>query len=47
MAFDGEQFVAELRNELIESGRTLDKAIWVERVVPGEAQPAALVGWAR
>jgi pyrroloquinoline quinone (PQQ) biosynthesis protein C len=47
MAFDGEQFVADLRNELIESGRTLDKAVWVERVVQGEAKPEELVGWAR
>ena len=47
MAFDGEQFVADLRDELIESGRTLDKAVWVERVVQGEAKPEELVGWAR
>ena len=47
MAFDGEQFVADLRNELIESGRTLDKSVWVECVVQGEAKPEEFVGWAR
>ena len=47
MAFDGEAFVAEMRQELIDSGRTLDKAVWVERVTQGEATPQELVGWAR
>ena len=47
MGFDGEAFVEEMRQELIESGRTLDKADWIERVVQGEATPQELVGWAR
>jgi pyrroloquinoline quinone (PQQ) biosynthesis protein C len=47
MAFDGEAFVQELRGELEASGRGLDKAVWVERVVQGEATPQELVGWAR
>ena len=47
MAFDGEAFVAEMRQELIDSGRTLDKAVWVEKVTQGEATPQELVGWAR
>jgi pyrroloquinoline quinone (PQQ) biosynthesis protein C len=47
MAFDGEAFVAEMRHELQESGRTLDKAIWVEKVVAGEATKEELVAWAR
>jgi pyrroloquinoline quinone (PQQ) biosynthesis protein C len=47
MAFDGEAFVQELRDELAASGRGLDKATWVERVVQGEATPQELVGWAR
>jgi pyrroloquinoline quinone (PQQ) biosynthesis protein C len=47
MAFDGEAFVQELRSELEASGRGLDKAVWVERVVQGEATPQELVGWAR
>ena len=29
------------------SGRTLDQADWVERVVQGEATKEELVGWAR
>lgn len=47
MAFDGEAFVQELREELIASGRTLDKATIVEKIVQGEATPQELVGWAR
>jgi pyrroloquinoline quinone (PQQ) biosynthesis protein C len=47
MAFDGEAFVQEIRAELIESGRTLDRAVIVERVVNGDATPAEMVGWAR
>ena len=47
MAFDGEAFVQDLRDELAASGRGLDKANWVERVVQGEATPQELVGWAR
>ena len=47
MTFDGEAFVEDMRQELIASGRTLDKADWVERVVQGEATPQDLVGWAR
>lgn len=47
MAFDGEAFVEELREELAASGRGLDRAVWVEKVVAGEATPQELVGWAR
>src|SRR4051794_20441797 len=47
MSFDGEAFVDEMRDELVASGRTLDKALWVERVVQGEATKEDLVGWAR
>jgi len=47
MAFDGEAFVEDMRAELVASGRTLDKAEWVERVVQGEATKEDLVGWAR
>ena len=47
MGFDGEAFVAEMRRELIDSGRTLDKATWIERVAQGEATPQEMVGWAR
>ena len=47
MGFDGEAFVAEMRQELIDSGRTLDKATWIERVAQGEATPQEMVGWAR
>jgi pyrroloquinoline quinone (PQQ) biosynthesis protein C len=47
MGFDGEAFVQELRDELTASGRTLDKAVWVERVTQGEATKEELVGWAR
>ena len=47
MAFDGEAFVQDLREELEASGRGLDRAVWVERVVQGEATPQELVGWAR
>ena len=47
MAFDGEAFVEELRQELKASGRTLDKAVWVEKVANGTATPQELVGWAR
>ena len=47
MAFDGERFVQDLREELEASGRGLDKSIWVEKVVQGEATPQDLVGWAR
>ena len=47
MAFDGEAFVQDLREELQASGRTLDRAVWIERVVQGEATPQELVGWAR
>src|SRR4249919_4265549 len=47
MSFDGEAFVDEMRDELVASGRTLDKARWVERVVQGEATKEELVGWAR
>jgi pyrroloquinoline quinone (PQQ) biosynthesis protein C len=47
MGFNGEAFVQDLREELQASGRTLDKAIWVEKVVQGEATKEDLVGWAR
>jgi pyrroloquinoline quinone (PQQ) biosynthesis protein C len=47
MGFDGEAFVQELREELEASGRTLDRADWVEKVVAGEATKEELVGWAR
>ena len=36
-----------MRQELIDSGRTLDRSDWVEKVVQGEATPEELVGWAR
>ena len=32
MSFDGEAYVDEMREELIASGRTLDKARWVEQI---------------
>ena len=47
MSFDGEAFVNDLREELGASGRTLDKALIVERVAAGEATPSEMVGWAR
>jgi pyrroloquinoline quinone (PQQ) biosynthesis protein C len=47
VAFDGEAYVRELREELAASGRTLDRSTIVERVVEGSATPAELVGWAR
>ncbi len=47
MTFDGEAFVQEMRQELQTSGRTLDKATIVEKVVAGEATREELVGWAR
>jgi pyrroloquinoline quinone (PQQ) biosynthesis protein C len=47
MGFDGEAFVEEMRQELVDSGRTLDRAVWIERVVQGEATPQEMVGWAR
>ena len=47
MGFDGEAFVSEMRQELIDSGRTLDRSDWVERVVQGDATKEELVGWAR
>lgn len=47
MGFDGEAFVEEMRHDLIASGRTLDKALWIDKVVQGEATPQELVGWAR
>ena len=47
MTFDGEAFVNDLREELAASGRTLDRALIVERVVAGEATPSEMVGWAR
>lgn len=47
MGFDGEAFVEEMRQELSDSGRTLDRANWIERVTQGEATPQELVGWAR
>ena len=36
-----------MREELMASGRSLDRSDWVERVVQGEATPQDLVGWAR
>ncbi|HEY8093353.1 MAG TPA: iron-containing redox enzyme family protein, partial [Acidimicrobiales bacterium] len=47
MSFDGETFVEDLREELAASGRTLDRADWVEKVVQGDATKEELVGWAR
>src|SRR5262245_47956756 len=47
MSFDGEAFVNDLREELIASGRTLDRAEWVEKVAAGTASKEELVGWAR
>jgi pyrroloquinoline quinone (PQQ) biosynthesis protein C len=47
MAFDGNAFVNDMIDELRASGRTLDKAVWIERVAHGEATPQELVGWAR
>ena len=46
MSFDGEAFVQDLREELIASGRSLDRSDWVGRVVQGEATKEDLVGWA-
>jgi len=45
MGFNGEAFVQDLREELQASGRTLDKAVWVEKVVQGDATKEDLVGW--
>ena len=47
MGFDGEAFVEGIRQELAESGRSLDRSDWVEKVVQGEATKEELVGWAR
>jgi pyrroloquinoline quinone (PQQ) biosynthesis protein C len=47
MSFDGEAFVQELRDELQQSGRTLDRAVIVEKVAAGDATKEELVGWAR
>jgi pyrroloquinoline quinone (PQQ) biosynthesis protein C len=47
MAFDGEAFVEEMRQELRASGRTLDQADWVNRTQQGEATKEDLVAWAR
>jgi len=47
MGFDGEAFVDEIRQDLITSGRTLDRADWIEKVCQGDATPQELVGWAR
>jgi len=47
MGFNGEAFVEDLREELQASGRTLDRAVWVEKVVQGDATKEDLVGWAR
>ena len=47
MGFDGEAFVEDMRQELVASGRTLDRADWVEKVVQGDATKEELVGWAR
>ena len=47
MAFDGNAFVDEMKNELISSGRGLKNATWIEKVARGEATKEELVGWAR
>src|SRR5262249_9729192 len=47
MGFNGEAFVQDLREELQASGRPLDQAVWVEKVVQGDATKEDLVGWAR
>ena len=47
MSFDGEAFVNDMRDELVSSGRTLDRATWVDKVAAGEATKEELVGWAR
>jgi len=47
MAFDGQAYVADLQAELQASGRSLDRAIWVEKVSDGTATKEELVGWAR
>ena len=47
MAFDGNAFVDEMKNELISSGRGLRNATWIEKVARGEATKEELVGWAR
>ena len=47
MAFDGEAFVSEMREELIASGRTLDQSLIVQRIEAGEATASEMVGWAR
>ena len=47
MAFDGEAFIDEMRQELVDSGRTLAQSVIVQKVAGGEATPAELVGWAR
>ena len=47
MGFDGDAFVQDMRQELIDSGRTLDRSDWVEKVVQGDATKEELVGWKR
>jgi pyrroloquinoline quinone (PQQ) biosynthesis protein C len=47
MGFNGEAFVQDLRDELQASGRTLDRADWVEKAAAGTATNEELVGWAR
>jgi len=47
MGFNGEAFVEDLRGELQASGRTLDRAVWVEKMDQGDATKEELVGWAR
>jgi pyrroloquinoline quinone (PQQ) biosynthesis protein C len=47
MAFDGEQFVNDMREEVISSGRTLADSNIVRAVEAGTATAEDLVGWAR
>jgi pyrroloquinoline quinone (PQQ) biosynthesis protein C len=47
VSFDGEAFVAEMRDDLQRSGRTLDQSIIVKKIEQGEATAGDMVGWAR
>lgn len=47
MAFNGNAFVDEIKDELMSSGRGLQQAKWIQRVANGEATKEELVGWAR
>jgi pyrroloquinoline quinone (PQQ) biosynthesis protein C len=47
MTFDGEAFVSEMRQELVDAGRTLAESDIVHRIETGVATPQEMVGWAR